>query len=309
MSESILLFGTQSYLYLRDKILQASSIFEPGEVLVKKFPDGERYQRILQEVNQHEVAIVGGTTSDEDTLELYDLACAMSKHGARSLTLIVPYFGYSTMERAVKPGEVVTAKTRTRLLSAIPQTSRGNRILLFDLHTEGLPHYFEGNTRPFHIYCKEIIAKACQEIAGNDFILACTDAGRAKWVESLANDMGVTAAFVFKKRLSGDTTSITGINADVKGKTVIIYDDMIRTGGSLINAGKAYQEAGAARIAAITTHGLFTNQALEKIKNAGFFKVIATDTHPNSEALRHDDFITIKSIAPLIAQTFEVFKF
>jgi ribose-phosphate pyrophosphokinase len=217
-----------------------------------------------------------------------------------SLTLVIPFMGYSTMERAVKRGEIVKAKTRTMLLSAIPVTPMGNKVLLFDLHSEGIPHYFGSNIRPVHIYCKEIVMEAARGLYGNDFVLASTDAGRAKWVESLANDMGINAAFVFKRRISGEETQVTAISADVKNKNVVIYDDMIRTGGSLINAAKSYHEAGAKEISVITTHGLFNNNALHRIKQSGIIKqVVCTDTHPNAIALE-SDFLQVKTIAGLI---------
>jgi ribose-phosphate pyrophosphokinase len=107
---------------------------------------------------------------------------------------------------------------------------------------------------------------------------------------------------VFKRRISGETTEITSINADVKDKTVIVYDDMIRTGGSLINAAKSYKDAGAERIFVITTHGLFNNNGLEKIKNSGLVeKVVSTDTHYNVTQIQ-DDFLQVKTIAGLIAK-------
>lgn len=294
-----ILFSTLRYQYLKEQLLQWGDL-KSGDLEVSFFPDGERYMRILTDIHHQEVFLLGGTVSDQDTLEIYDLACAFAKQGADKLTLIVPYFGYSTMERAVKKGEVVTAKTRARLFSSIPTTNKGNHLILMDLHSEGLPHYFEGNIHAIHLYCKPLIMQICKEIAGSDFVLACTDAGRAKWVESLANDMGVNAAFVFKRRLSGDNTMVTGINADVLGKTVILYDDMIRTGGSLIQAGKAYKQAGAGKLYAITTHGLFSNNAVEKIKSSGVFeKIFATNTHVNVVDIC-DEFLVVKSIAPIL---------
>jgi len=295
----MIIFSTQKYTYLKERILKKSEAID-GQVEVKYFPDGERYQRILTEVDDQQVNIIGGTVSDSDTLELYDLACAAVKYGADTLNIFVPYFGYSTMERAVKKGEVVTAKTRARLLSSIPAANKTNNIFLFDLHTEGLPHYFEGNIKPHHIYCKDIIINTCRELAGEDFIIACTDSGRAKWVESLANEMKVNAAFVFKRRISGESTEITGINADVKGKLVIIYDDMIRTGGSLIKAAQAYKEGGATAIFAITTHALFDHTILDKIKSTNLFtKIVCTDTHSSVIDIQ-DNFLIIKSIDDLI---------
>ncbi|MFN3491513.1 MAG: ribose-phosphate pyrophosphokinase, partial [Anaerolineales bacterium] len=91
-------------------------------------------------------------------------------------------FAYATMERAVRPGEVVTAKTRAALLSAIPPACSGNRIVLLDLHSEGIPHYFEGELTAIHVYGKPIIRALARRLGGDDFVLACTDAGRAKWV-------------------------------------------------------------------------------------------------------------------------------
>ncbi|TVP48904.1 MAG: ribose-phosphate pyrophosphokinase [Mongoliibacter sp.] len=296
-----IIFNIPEYQYLQDEIIQLGD-YEKGEIEVRLFPDGERYQRILTPVNGKDVVLIGGTISDSDTLEIYDLAYALIKYGARSIQLIFPYFGYSTMERAVKDGEVVTAKSRAVMFSSLPRTSLGNYFIFFDLHSEGIPHYFEGQALIHHVYCKPIIIEAARNLADEGFVMACTDAGRAKWVESLANEMGVNAAFVFKRRVSGDKTEVTSISADVAGKDVVIYDDMVRTGGSLISAAKAYKNAGAKDIYTITTHGLFTNDALKKIEDSGVIKkVVATNTHPNSIKL-NSDFLQIKSIAPLIIQ-------
>jgi ribose-phosphate pyrophosphokinase len=217
---------------------------------------------------------------------------------------VVPYFGYSTMERAVLPGEIVTAKCRARLLSAIPRSNKGNRIYLFDIHSEGIPYYFEHGLYPVHVYCKDIITAAARTYGGENFVIASTDAGRAKWVESLANDLGVNAAFILKRRLKGDHTEVSAINADVAGKTVVIYDDMIRSGGSIINAAKTYHDAGAKEIIVITTHGIFVNDGLQKLKNCGLVKkLICTDSHANCSQLKDDDFVEVRSLAGLICAT------
>jgi ribose-phosphate pyrophosphokinase len=286
---------------MRDAIAAASGA-SIGSIETKSFPDGERYMRIETNVDGGDVVLVGGTISDEDTLELYDLACSLVKEGARRLTLVIPYFGYSTMERAVRAGEVVTAKTRARLLSAIPSGGEQNRIVLFDLHSPGIPHYFEGSTRPVHVYGKPIVTRTARALGGGDFVLACTDAGRAKWVESLANDMGVPASFVFKRRIDERRTEVSAVSAFVEGKVVVIYDDMIRTGGSLINAAAAYKAAGATSIAAIATHGLFPSDALARIRATGLFSaIVCTDSHPRALALA-DDFLRVETCAPVIAE-------
>jgi|JI10StandDraft_1071094.scaffolds.fasta_scaffold245712_2 ribose-phosphate pyrophosphokinase len=254
-----------------------------GEVERRFFPDGEQYQRLVGSVFDRDVVLVGGTVHDTATLSLYDLACAIVKYGARRLSLVVPYFGYSTMERAVKAGEVVTAKTRARLLSAIPPATSGNRLLLLDLHAEGIAHYFEGGLTTFHLDASSALLPAIRRAGGDDFVLASTDAGRAKRVEHLANDLGVDAAFILKRRISGSETQVTAMNARVEGRTVVIYDDMIRTGGSLINAARAYREAGAVRLVACCTHGVFPGDAFDRLMDSGLFaKIISTDSHPTA---------------------------
>lgn len=272
-----------------------------GQLERKTFPDKERYFRIVDDVRGCDVVLLGGTVSDEDTLEIFDLASGMVRYGARSLTLVVPYFGYSTMERAVKPGEVVTAKTRARLLSAIPQAMLGNTVILLDLHTEGLPFYFGDSIQARHVYAKPLILEAISSLGGSQKVLAATDAGRAKWVESLAKDANLPAAFVYKRRTSGEETQITGVNADVKGKDVLIYDDMIRTGGSLLSAARAYKEAGANKIFALATHLLPPDGAIEKLEQSGVLEsLICTDSHPRSRA--HSSFVRLLPIGPLLGK-------
>lgn len=296
-----IIFSIPDYRYLQEEVLQLGN-FEKGEIEVKIFPDGERYQRILTSVTGRDVVLIGGTISDSDTLEIFDLAYALIKYGAKSIRIFFPYFGYSTMERAVKSGEVVTAKSRAVMFSSLPRTSHGNHFIFFDLHSEGIPYYFEGQALINHVYCKPIIVQAAKELAEDGFVMACTDAGRAKWVQSLANEMGVNAAFVFKRRVSGDKTEVTSISADVEGKDVVIYDDMVRTGGSLINAAKAYKAAGAKKIFTITTHGLFNNDALTKIQKSRVIeKVVTTNSHPNSYTIK-SDILRVESIALLIVE-------
>jgi len=296
-----LLFSTASYDYLREAIARSRG-FETGRLERKSFPDGERYRRLLSNVNDRNVVVVGGTITDQDTLELFDLCCALSKYGAETLRVVVPFFGYSTMERAVKDGEVVTAKTRARLLSAIPVASHGNTFYFLDLHAEGIPHYLEGDITARHIYAKPVIMRIARKLAaGRRFVLASTDAGRAKWVESLARDMGVPPAFAYKSRIDGSTVESRGVNGPVKGALVILYDDMIRTGGSLIEAGKAYKAAGASEIVVVATHGLFPNKGLDRLQDSGLFtRVVTTDSHPNAVKLA-GDFLTVTSVAHLLA--------
>jgi ribose-phosphate pyrophosphokinase len=296
-----LVFSTHAYDYLGRAIATGAG-WQLGEVTRKTFPDGEHYLRVDTDPTDRDVVLVGGTIDDTNTLELYDLAYGLVNGGAYRLRLVMPFYGYSTMERSVKPGECVKAKTRARLLSSIPQASRGTQVFLLDLHVDAIAHYFEGGIRTIHVYGKKLVTAAARRLGGDSFVLACTDAGRAKWVESLANDLGIDAAFVFKRRLESGATEVTGVSAQVAGKRVVIYDDMIRTGGSLLEAAQAYRDAGAVAIDAIATHGLFPGDSLSKIAASGLLGSIAvTDSHPRAAALA-SDFLRVNSIADLLIQ-------
>jgi len=296
-----IVFSTQAYEYLANAIAHAGK-WERGTITRRTFPDGEHYLRIDSEVADRDVILIVGTIDDGATLELYDLACGLVMYGAYRLRIVIPFFGYSTMERSTRPGEIVKAKTRARLLSSVPAASRGTQVFLLDLHVAAIAHYFEGGIRPIHVYGKSLVTAAARRLAGTDFVLASTDAGRAKWVESLAKDLEVDAAFVYKRRISGSETEVTGVSAQVAGKHVVIYDDMIRTGGSLIEAAEVYKESGATAIDAIATHGLFPGDSLEKLRKTGLFgHLVVSDSHPRAVELA-SDFLQVDSTATLLAE-------
>ncbi|HET6611589.1 MAG TPA: ribose-phosphate diphosphokinase [Kofleriaceae bacterium] len=301
MTETALVYATGAYEYLQHELADTAH-FDLGTATWRNFPDGERYLRLLSPCTDRDVVVIGGTISDADTLALYDLASGVCAQGARRLTLVIPYFGYSTMERAVLSGEVVTAKVRARLLSSLPRAARGNRVMLLDLHAHGVAHYFEGDLQPVHLSAEPLIASAARRLGGNDFVLGSADAGRAKWVESIARRLGVLPVFVYKRRLDGERTEVAGISGGASGRAVVIYDDMIRSGSSLCGAAAAYRDAGATQVTAVATHGVFPGDALERIEASGLISQLwCTNSHPRAAALS-SEFLHVQSIAGLLIE-------
>ena len=139
----MLIFTVPTYQQLGARLERLLNA-EAGELEHSSFPDGEQYYRIKTPVRGREVILLSGAFNNDALMESYDIACGLIQEGALKLNIIIPYFGYSTMERAVLKGEIVTAKNRARLLSSIPRAAQGNTIYLVDLHTGGLEHYFEG---------------------------------------------------------------------------------------------------------------------------------------------------------------------
>lgn len=272
----------------------------------KQFPDGESYLRFdLADrlgLLRQDVVIVGSTESAASLDEVYRLGWAATKAGARTLVLIIPYFGYSTMERAVRPGEVVAAKAVARQLSALPRAPRGNWILLMDLHSAGIVHYFEESTVALELYSEPKLVTAIERLGLAKPCLASADMGRAKWVASLANRLQTPVALIHKKRLSGSETRVHAVVGDVAGKDVVIYDDMIRTGSSLIQATDAYLHAGAASVSAVASHLVFPNGTVPRLEAAPLRSLIGTDTHPNHVLVEGKPRCEIVHVADLFAQ-------
>ncbi len=289
-----------SYEDLAKRLADAEG-WDRCEVERRRFSDGETYQRLVEDVRGRDVVLVAGTPDEADTLQAYDLASAITRYGARRLTWVLPYFGCQTMERSIRPGEVVTAKTRARLISSVPPPALGTRVLLMDLHTPGIAFYFGDSVQAFHLYAKSLVMESAKAFGGEDFVLAAPDAGRAKWVQSLANDLGVEVAFVYKRRHPDGKTEITGVDARVKGRTVVIYDDMIRTGGTLLKAAQAYLDAGATKCFAVTTHLVLPGDSWERIRESKLLDGVAgTDSHPRARLIESPG-LTVRSVAPVFA--------
>lgn len=309
-----LLYNTEPYAPLAAELLvREETEFKRGDLERDTFPDGEKYLRVRDHVKGTHCTILGGTTNTEDIFEILNLGYQLTTSGAKKLSIIIPCFGYQTMERQSNPGEVVMAKTMAHWLSSIPRAAYGNEIIILEPHTDTISQYFSPDVNARAISAMDIIIKACVELTGStEFVLGSTDVGRAKALEYIqrgyankGREYDVDTAFIYKRRQSGTSTEITGINADVDGKTVVIYDDMIRTGGSLLKAANIYRAEGAAEVYAMTTHGILPGDSADKIKKSGLIKRIGlTNSHPNAafKTSGDPDFWRLFSVGGLLSR-------
>jgi ribose-phosphate pyrophosphokinase len=226
---------------------------------------------------------------DEDILEVLRVGTTLVQYGVRRRIFIIPFLAYSTMERAVKPGEVVTAKCTIQMLSAIGSVGNGNVFLLFDLHTAGLLHYFEGPCIRLEIYGQAVLSKALPELNFNreTYIFASGDLGRSAWVNAFARDNGVGVAFIRKTRTHEDGKSVTQVCeviGNVFQKNVIIYDDMTRTGGTLIHAAEKYLSEGALSVDVLVSHlALIGEKEIQAMIDSPVRTIVATNSHPRTQ--------------------------
>ncbi|MDB5047752.1 MAG: ribose-phosphate pyrophosphokinae [Fibrobacteres bacterium] len=297
--ENGILFAIRSYADLGKDIAGIGG-FEYGNVKVRVWPGGELYQEVETPPSGRDVYLVAGTGTEAETLEAFDLANALVQQGALSLTIAIPFFGYSTMERARLRGEAVTAKSRARLWDSLPRAPMGNRILILEPHTQSLPHYFSGPNIVSALDAGPLMTAILDQFPAGSAMLCSPDIGRIKWVDRLASSAGRDSAFVLKRRV-GTGVQVFGLSGEVAGRMIVICDDMIRTGGTLINAAKACVGAGAAGISAAAIHGAFAPGSLEKLRDCGLFNSLhCTDSHPNALG-RQQGWPELTSCAGLLA--------
>ena len=234
-----------------------------------RFPDGENYTRIDEESLEDDVVIVQNTYPDCNIIEMFLLQDAVSRLGAKSITLVIPYFGYARQDRVFKNGEPESAKILAQHLDM-----KCDRVLTIDIHKEAVLDYFT---------CPHTDVKAAQAIAdyfstkGIDMVLS-PDIGAAGRAKDVGTRMGVPYDHLEKTRLSGTEVKIAPATMDVKGKNVLIVDDMISTGGTIIAASAALREAGATSVSVACTHGVFVNNALERLTGSSLDAVLCCNT-------------------------------
>ena len=242
------------------------------EAASTKFPDGESYTRIECESLDDDVAIVQNTYPDGNLVEMFLLQDAVRKMGARSITLVIPYFGYARQDRVFKPGEPESAKVMVAHLGLAC-----DRVITIDIHKEAILDYFD---------CPHEDLKAAAVIAdhfadkGIDMVLS-PDIGAAGRARDVGERMGKPHDHLEKTRLSGTEVRIAPATMDCTGKNVLIVDDMISTGGTIVAAAKALRDAGATGVSVACTHGVFVNNAIEKLRGSALDEVLCCNTLEN----------------------------
>ncbi|KAL0231918.1 hypothetical protein PCE1_002915 [Barthelona sp. PCE] len=257
------------------------------KLVLKEFRDRERYYRIglddRKSLIGRDAILITATATDEDLLLLFRVGCELAALGTRRRLFIVPFLGYSTMERSVRPCECVTCASNIIMMSSIPNTGLGNIFLFLDLHVSSILNYFQ-ETTAFELYGEGVLLRAVESLnlEPESFMFGSADLGRPSWVQTFANKFNTDLAFIRKVRTM-ENTKVMNVIGDVEGKVVIIYDDMIRSGGTICKAADAYLSAGAKAVYALTTHLAIPDEDTIIALNASNIELIlGTNSHPNS---------------------------
>ena len=297
-------FASPEFQYLQLQLCEQYGL-QKGEIRTQLFPNGEVHRVIGSDPSYADKdVVILGSTDDRDMLGFLDVARELAST-AGSLQVVIPYYRYSTQERRKHVGEIITAQTRAALIAALPETPRGNRVSLYDIHSPKVTEFFsDQGVSVQSVNCEDTIARAIASYIEGDLVIGSADGGRDERIEALARRLRVPFALVKKERLSGSETRLIGeMSGNVRGKIVVITDDMIRSGGTALDAARSYRENGAAGVWLVATHGDFAPGALEKLKASGFFTgVIVTDSWGRGD-LRSDSFVKVVPIVPEIGRS------
>ena len=258
---------------------------------VKRFPDGELYLRILDDITQQHVVVIQTTYPDEHIIELFLLLDAIKRADASTVTVVIPYFGYGRQDKQFKNGEPVSAQALATLISL-----NADQIITIDPHKEHILDFFTIPAKG--ISAVEPLSKHLKE-KKIDVVLA-PDKGALQRAQQAAEFLHCEVDHLEKTRIDGNTIKIKPKSLDVNNKNVAIVDDIISTGGTMASAIKELKKQNASKVFVSCTHGLFAGTAIKKLHTAGCDEIISTDTILSS-------FSTVKT-ASIIAKALKEFS-
>jgi len=292
-----LLFSGTSHLELAREAAEVLGC-KLGEVTIERFPDGEIFLQILDNVRGRDVFVFQTVALDPNNLlmELLIMIDALKRASARSITAVIPYFGYCRQDRKDRLRVPLTAK----LVANMIVTAGATNLLTVDLHAAQLQGFFDIPVN--ELFGRPILLEAVKQLCDRDLVVVTPDIGSVKLARMYARDLKAEFAVIDKLRLSAEEVDADLFIGEIKGKDVLLADDMCSTAGTLASAAKACQEKGAKRIFAVVTHGLFVGNALQRIEESPIEALLVSNTVPVADRVVTNPKVRIVSIAPLLAQ-------
>lgn len=293
---AFMLFAGTSHPELAQEVARCLGV-NLGKVIIETFPDGEIGAQILESVRGRDVFVLQSIARRPSfyLMELLILVDAIKRSSARSINVVISYFGYARQDRRGKGREPVTAKLVANLLEKAGVT----RVLTMDLHTEQIQGFFDIPLD--NLYARPVLLEAVQKLKLDKCVVVTPDIGSIRLARSFAEALKVDLAIVDKRRVNSKQVEMSALIGDVEGRDVLLVDDMCSTGGTLKTASFVCKDAGAKRVFAAVTHGLMVGSAFEE---SAIEKMLMTNTVPieNGTDLSR---IEIVSVAPLFSKAIE----
>ncbi|BDD86630.1 ribose-phosphate diphosphokinase [Desulfofustis limnaeus] len=291
----LVLVATEASTPLAQRVAAVMGI-ECAEMVRKCFADGEVYHAFPANVAGRHLIIIGSTHDDSSHQEVLDLIAGGNYWNAASINVVIPFLGYSTMER-VKPfsREIPKGITRTRQIFL----ARPSFVAFVDLHSEAVLHAHSGQIGTMHIWTDRLVVDKIRSLELGDYVLVSPDYGFSKRVARLASRLECPHTAADKDRYETDKTIVGQVSSVVRGRIAIVCDDMIRTGGSIIQTANRCLDAGATEVYVMATHLVMAGTARTRFENSPIRKIIGSDTYPG---VTSDELLDVYSVAPLIGE-------
>ena len=266
---------------------------------IRRFADGEIYIEINENIRGNSVFVIQSTSNpaNDNLMELLLIIDALRRSSAKTVTAVIPYFGYARQDRKVAPRTSISAKVVANLLT----NAGANRIVTVDLHAGQIQGFFDmpvDNLFTTPLFSKFIKKK----ITSKNLICVSPDMGGVARTRALATRLKADLAIIDKRRPAPGKSEVMNIIGDVKNKTCIIVDDIIDSGGTIINAVDALKRKGAKEVYVFITHAVLSGEAAKKIKSSKIKKLIITDTIDNSNKIKNNKKIEVLSISSLMSE-------
>ena len=276
--------------YLKTKLVNSS---------IKRFNDGEIYIEINENIRGNSIFIIQSISSpaNDNLMELLLCIDALKRSSAKNITAVIPYFGYARQDRKVVPRTSISAK----LVSNLITKAGADRVVTVDLHAGQIQGFFDIPVD--NLFATPIFARHIKKnIKGKNIICVAPDVGGTERARALGKILGVELAIVDKRRPKPGQSKVMNVIGDVKDKTCIIVDDIIDSGGTIVNAAKALKDREAKEVYVYITHGVLTGEAIDKIKKSVIKKLVITDTIDNFEKIKKAKNIEVLPISTLMGE-------
>ena len=276
--------------YLKNKLVNSS---------IRKFSDGEIYIEINENIRGNSIFIIQSVSSpaNDNLMELLLCIDALKRSSAKNITAVIPYFGYARQDRKVVPRTSISAK----LVSNLITNSGADRVVTLDLHSGQIQGFFDipvDNLFATPIFARHIKRK----IKTKNLICVAPDVGGTARARALGKMLNVGLAIVDKRRPAPGKSVVMNVIGNVKGKTCIIVDDIIDSGGTIVNAAKILKQRGARDVHVYVSHGVLSGDAVEKIRKSQIKNLVITDTIDNSQKVKKAKNIEILTISNLVGE-------
>ena len=300
LSDHMKVFAGRSNTVLARKICDHIGI-PMGKARVESFPDGETLVKLEEDVRGRDIFVIQPTTPpvNENLMELLIWIDCLKRASANRITAVIPYFGYARQDRKSEGRTPITAKLVANIITA----AGADRVMAMDLHAAQVQGFFDIPVD--HLLASPVFENyfLSEPEKMGKLAIVSPDPGNLKVASFYAEILDGDIAFIDKRRHSGSEVSATTIIGDVKGKAVLMFDDMITTGGTVAAAARILKEHGCGTIHVAATHGIFAGPAVERLANAPIDQIVITDTVPLTDRLAPiRDKIKVLTVAPLLGE-------